>query len=123
MISLFFALVFFHFLFDYALQGDFLAKAKNSSNPIPGVPWYHAMFAHTFMHGAAVTFVTGMWTLGLLEMLVHWFTDHMKCNNKLTFNQDQAIHIICKLVWAYIAFTMLPVPEVLVDTVYTGNIA
>ena len=121
--SLFFALLFFHFLFDYPLQGDFLSRAKNSSNPIPGVPWYHAMFAHTFMHGAAVTFVTGMWTLGLLEMLVHWFTDHMKCNNKLTFNQDQAIHIICKLVWAYIAFTTLASPEVLVDAIYTGNIA
>lgn len=112
MISLFFALLFFHYLFDYPLQGDFLAKAKNRSNPIPGVPWYHAMAAHTFLHGFAVTIVTGMWTLGLLEMIVHWITDDLKCRGKLTFNQDQAIHVIAKLVWAYIAFTMLPTPEV-----------
>jgi len=119
--SIFFALLFFHFLFDYPLQGDFLSKAKNSSNPIPGVPWYHAMFAHTFMHGAAVTLVTGMWTLGLLEMIVHWFTDHLKCNNKLTFNQDQVIHIICKLLWAYIAITTFASPEILIDPTFTGN--
>jgi hypothetical protein len=123
MMSIFFALLFFHFIFDYPLQGDFLSRAKNSLNPVPGVPWYQAMFAHTFMHGAAVTLVTGMWTLGLLEMIVHWYTDHLKCNNKLTFNQDQAIHIICKLVWAYIAFTTFASPEILIDPTLTGNIA
>lgn len=117
MITLFLALLFLHFLLDYPLQGDFLSRAKNSSNPIPGVPWYQAMFAHTFMHGAAVTFVTGMWTLGLLEMIVHWFTDHLKCKGKLTFNQDQAIHIASKFVWAYIAITTVVQPE-LVEAVY-----
>lgn len=122
MISIFFALLFVHFLFDYPLQGDFLSKAKNSANSVPGVPWYHAMFAHTFMHGAAVTLVTGMWTLGLLEMVIHWITDNLKCNGKLTYSQDQAIHIICKLVWAYIAFTTFASPEVLVDPTFTGTI-
>ena len=28
-----------HALADYPLQGDFLAKAKNRTAPIPGVPW------------------------------------------------------------------------------------
>jgi hypothetical protein len=111
-ISLFVALLFFHYLFDYPLQGDWLSRAKSRFNPIPGAPWYHAMFAHTFMHGAAVMFVTGMWTLGLLEMIVHWITDDLKSRGALTFNQDQAIHIISKLIWGYVAYTVLPAPEV-----------
>lgn len=121
MITLFLALLFCHYLFDYPLQGDFIARAKNSTNPIPGVPWYQVMFAHTFMHGAAVTFVTGMWTLGLLEMLVHWYTDHLKCNGKLTFNQDQGIHIVSKLVWAYVAITTMVQPEA-IDMVYQSTL-
>ena len=59
-------LILCHFIFDYPLQGDFLAKAKNEKAPIPGVPWVHAMFAHTFMHAGAVTLVTGSWLLGAL---------------------------------------------------------
>lgn len=70
------------------------------------------MGAHAFMHGFAVTFVTGVWTLGLLEFIIHWITDDLKCRGKLTYNQDQLIHITSKLVWAYIAFALLPSPEV-----------
>jgi hypothetical protein len=92
-----------HFLLDYPLQGDFLSKAKNRVNPIPHVPWYQAMFAHTAMHGIAVGLITGIWILAVLEMAIHWITDDLKCRGELTFNQDQAIHIICKVVWAIIA--------------------
>lgn len=102
MIELFALLVFAHFLFDYPLQGDFLSKAKNRVNPIPHVPWYQAMFAHTAMHGFAVWFITGIPLLGLAEMAIHWITDDLKCRGELTYNQDQAIHIICKVVWALI---------------------
>lgn len=102
MIELFALLVFAHFLFDYPLQGDFLSKAKNRVNPIPHVPWYQAMFAHTAMHGFAVWFITGIPLLGLAEMAIHWITDDLKCRGELTYNQDQAVHIICKVVWVLI---------------------
>lgn len=100
MIELFALLVFAHFLLDYPLQGDFLSKAKNRFEPIKHVPWYQAMFAHTAMHGLAVGFITGVWIFAVLEMAIHWWTDDAKCRGELTFNQDQAIHIICKLIWA-----------------------
>jgi len=83
-------LLFAHFLFDYPLQGDWLARAKNRFDPIQHVPWYQAMAAHTGMHGMAVWLITGIPLLGLAR-------------GELTFNQDQAIHIICKVVWAVIA--------------------
>lgn len=99
MISLLTTLLFAHFLLDYPLQGDFLSKAKNRVNPIPHVPWYQAMFAHTAMHGIAVGFITGVWVFAILEMAIHWWTDDAKCRGELTYNQDQAIHIVCKLIW------------------------
>ena len=102
MIELFALLLFAHFLFDYPLQGDWLARAKNRSDPIPHVPWYQAMFAHTAMHGMAVWIITGIPLLGLAEMAIHWITDDLKLQGELTFNQDQAIHIICKVVWVVI---------------------
>lgn len=104
MISLFLILLFVHFLLDYPLQGDFLAKAKNRYDPIPHVPWYQAMGAHSLMHGIAVGFITGSFIFFVLETAIHWWVDDQKCKGELTFNQDQAIHIVCKLIWAVGAF-------------------
>ena len=102
MIELLALLLFAHFLFDYPLQGEWMARAKNRYDPIPHVPWYQPMMAHTGMHGLAVWFITGIPLLGLAEMAIHWITDDLKLRGELTFNQDQAIHIICKVVWAVI---------------------
>lgn len=93
------ALIGAHALADYPLQGDFLSKAKNRAAPIPGVPWWQAMAAHCAIHGAAVALITGIWWLFFAEVGIHWFTDDAKCRGKLTFNQDQAIHVVCKAAW------------------------
>lgn len=93
-------LLFLHALADYPLQGDFLAKAKNRHAPIPGVPWWQAMFAHTMIHAGFVFMATGSIALALAEMVVHWVVDDNKCSGQLSFNQDQAIHVLCKVFWA-----------------------
>ena len=103
MIEMFACLLFFHFLLDYPLQGDFLSKAKNHIAPIQHVPWYQAMFAHTAMHGFAVYWITNLWFLGAAEMLIHWWADYNKCKGELTYNVDQATHVVCKLMWACLA--------------------
>ncbi len=90
-------------LSPYPLQGDFLSKAKNRANPLPGVPWYQALSAHAIIHGAAVGYITKSPALGVAEMIVHAITDDLKCNGKLSFNQDQAIHLACKALWAAVA--------------------
>ena len=100
-------LLFFHFLFDYPLQGDFLSKAKNRSNPIPGIPWWQALGAHSFMHAMGVFIVTGYWFLFVVEFVVHYITDDLKCTNKLTFNQDQFIHVLCKVIYAFIVIYLM----------------
>ena len=51
---LFLKLLAVHYIADFPLQGDFLANAKNHRKPIPGVPWYQALFAHAVIQGAGV---------------------------------------------------------------------
>ena len=96
----FLVLLLAHLLLDYPLQGRFLSRAKNRYDPVQHVPWYQAMFAHTAMHGIAVGLITGIWLFTLLEMAIHWWTDDRMCGGEHTYNQNQAINIFTKFVWA-----------------------
>jgi hypothetical protein len=91
-----------HALADYPLQGDFLAKAKNHTAPLPGMPWYQALLMHSIIHAGFVGVITQSLWLGLAELVIHAATDYAKCAGKISFNQDQAIHIICKAVWVVV---------------------
>lgn len=93
-----------HALADYPLQGDFLARGKNRWQPILGVPFYHPLAAHAVIHGASVGVITGSLALGILETAVHAVIDDAKCAGRLTFNQDQALHIACKVLWCAVIF-------------------
>ena len=96
-----------HALCDYPLQGDFLAKAKNRYAPMPGVPAWQALAAHSAIHGGMVGLVTGSLWFGLAEFVIHSITDDLKCRGVLTFNADQAVHIGCKAAWALAAWWLL----------------
>lgn len=86
-----------HWVCDYSLQGDFLAKAK-FEGPLRA---YH-LVAHAGIHGAAVTLVTGSLLLGLAEWVAHTIIDELKVKGKASFAQDQALHIFCKACWVAI---------------------
>lgn len=88
-----------HALADYPLQGDFLAKAKNRANPIPGIPWFHGLLSHAAIHGGFVGIITGSLTLGLAEFVVHCLIDDAKCMGRISYNRDQALHVACKALW------------------------
>ena len=106
-VVLFGTLVAGHALCDYPLQGDFLARAKNRAAPIPGVPWYQALGAHSVIHGAAVGLITGIPLLGVLEALAHAFIDDAKCTGRIGFNADQFLHLLCKAAWVAVAIAVL----------------
>ena len=97
------ALVGAHCFFDYAGQGDFMSNAKNSAKPIPGVPWRTVLASHAAIHGAAVALITGIWWLFFAEAVIHFVTDRAKCEGKMSFNQDQAVHLGCKAGWLLVA--------------------
>jgi hypothetical protein len=102
-LTIFLALMFGHFLADYPLQGEFLAKAKNHQNPLPGAPWYQALAAHSFIHAGVVFIITGLPLLFFAELVAHAVIDYRKCAGELTFNEDQALHAACKVVWTIVA--------------------
>lgn len=89
-----------HALCDFPLQGDFLARGKNRFAPLPGIPWYQCLFAHSLIHAGMVFLITHSYTFAFCELYIHFWTDYAKCDGKLTFNQDQSIHYICKVLWA-----------------------
>lgn len=97
---LFFLLIFAHCLADYTLQGDFLSQAKNRNTSIGKTFWPHALFAHSMIHVGFVLTLTGSVALAVAEMVIHGLTDWLKCENKISLNQDQAVHVGCKFVWA-----------------------
>lgn len=98
----FLLLICLHAIGDYPLQGDFLSKAKNHLAPIPGVPFYQALFAHGAIQGLPVALVLNPF-LGVCEFAAHCIIDFLKCDRRISFNADQALHIACKIIWVLIA--------------------
>ena len=98
-------LIFGHVLADYPLQGEFLAKAKNRKTPLYGTPWYQALGAHSAIHAGFVGIITGSLLLAVFEFIAHCIIDDLKCFNHLSFNQDQILHIACKIFWLYLLIT------------------
>ena len=87
-----------HFLCDFGLQSDRMAKEK-----CPGcdstLPWGWWLTAHAAIHGLAVALLTGLPVLGLAEMAVHALIDHTKCTGRISLRTDQILHLLCKGVW------------------------
>lgn len=106
LLQLFALMIAGHAVADYPLQGEFLAKAKNRFAPVDGVPWYQAMGAHAAIHGGVVGCLTGSVLLGVLECVSHVVIDDLKCGRRISYNMDQLLHVLCKVVWvAVVAFT------------------
>lgn len=80
-----------------------LYKLQDPARPVQIWPW--CLTAHCLIHAAAVWAITGCFILGSVEFFLHWLIDFAKCENKTTFNQDQALHFICKI--AYVVAAML----------------
>lgn len=102
-----FWLVVGHFVADYPLQSDFIAKGKNRHNPMgyipagqtPQVHWPFVLTAHAATHAGAVALATGSPLLGCCEFVAHWYIDFAKCENWTSIYSDQALHIGCKILW------------------------
>ena len=100
-----------HAVCDFVLQPEVMGvwksrKRYRAAEHQPGFPpWYFWLSAHGLTHGGAVYLVTGLWYLGALESVLHVVIDHQKCEERISFIQDQAIHIACKL--GYVLFLVL----------------
>ena len=103
-LALFLLMVGFHFIADFPLQGDFLAKGKAGLLDTPECkvsPW--CLIAHGAIHGLFVGMTTATIEFGMAEFICHTMIDLFKIKKKISFNTDQYLHIFCKAVWAFCA--------------------
>lgn len=95
-----------HAVCDFVLQGEVMgngkSRAKNAAGSHgDGFPrWYYWLAAHALTHGGAVYLITGAWWLGALEAGAHAAIDYLKCEGRISFDLDQALHVGCKLAYA-----------------------
>lgn len=92
-----------HFLCDFPLQGDFLARAKNHRTTVPGTPWWLCLFAHAFIQAAAVALVLPL-RFAVAELVTHLTLDWAKNQGllgrgQLGFTIDQATHLALKVIY------------------------
>lgn len=94
-----------HALCDYPLQSEFLSKGKNhrTSPYLAWMPAYWCLFAHAMIHGGTVLLITDSLPLGIAEAVLHAGTDYAKCDGRINMDEDQAMHIACKVAWAVLA--------------------
>lgn len=106
--ELLFMLLIGHAFCDYAFQSDFIAQAKNHTTTLGKMFWKWVLPAHGLIHAAPVYILTQSIYLGLFEFVAHCVIDYLKCAGKLTMNQDQLLHIGCKVL--YVVLLAIGVP-------------
>jgi hypothetical protein len=104
----FFALAIGHAFADFALQSQFMAQNKNrhlvpkdTDTGKPSSMWIHVLTAHCLVHAGIVWIILApltpnAWAFALVEFVVHWVIDFVKCEGKTGFNADQGLHYLCK---------------------------
>ena len=107
LIELIFKMLIGHAIADFAFQSSEMGAGKNRHRRIEPPPgqiytpcWPYFLTAHALIHGGAVWVATGSMTFGMVETIAHWSIDFVKCENWTTPHQDQALHFICKIIWA-----------------------
>lgn len=101
-LGLFLMLAMGHFLGDFALQSDRMAREKCPGDDVT-LPFYWWLVSHAAIHGFLVGMITGVPMLGLGEWVAHALTDIGKCRRCYHLSGDQAIHLATKLCWTWLA--------------------
>ena len=105
--AIFFALVIAHALADYPLQSAYMAQQKDSEAADTPSEWLIALLAHCAIHAGGVWLITGNMYLGLVEFCLHALIDFGKSKKRYDLIVDQALHILCKVVYVIVFVTWL----------------
>jgi hypothetical protein len=108
-LNVFLMLAMAHFVGDFALQSDRMAREK-----CPGcgeaLCWGWWLTAHAAIHGFLVAAVTQTPLLGVAEWGIHMLIDVGKCRRLWGLPFDQALHIFTKALWAWLAIHLASGP-------------
>ena len=91
-----------HAVADYALQIPFKSPRRNPETYPDSIygPWWWGMLAHSAINGAFVSLLTGNIAYGMVETVLHFLLDWAKCLGKINAVEDQAGHILSKVLVA-----------------------
>jgi hypothetical protein len=103
--TLFAAFAVVHFIADFPLQGDYLARNKIRSNAGNTSEWLVALCAHSIIQAGGVWLVTGLPAFAIAEFLLHGLIDLAKGEGKFGLVVDQLLHLACKA--CYVLVIML----------------
>ena len=107
MLELFFLLLVGHAVADYAMQSDYIVAAKNRNDTERDGKqhWFWVLSAHCLINGGAVYLVTGSFLLALCETILHFFIDFSKNEKWISYEVDQTLHWLCKVLWTVLFFS------------------
>lgn len=100
MFEMFFILLCSHSIADFALQNDYIAQAKNRNSELGKDVWFMVLPAHGFIHAGLVYFVTMNIYASIFQFITHVIIDFVKCENKIGYKTDQALHVFIMLLIA-----------------------
>lgn len=102
--EIFASLLIGHAIADYALQTEWVARAKQPGFRFGGeVIWPGVLACHAAIHAGAVKLATGSWPLACLEFAAHAAIDYARGRGRLSYNADQMAHVGCKVLWTALA--------------------
>lgn len=107
MLELLFQFIVGHALADFVLQVEAMAvyKSRHMTHDSEHFPhWSYWLTSHSFIHGGIVYLITGSVILGIAETVIHWFIDFSKCERWINMHVDQALHILCKVIYCIIIY-------------------
>lgn len=100
-----------HFLADFPLQGDHIAKTKNRHRKPDYIPegqtptpiWFYSLTAHAMIQGLVIYIITQRLDFALYQTITHWVIDFMKCENWTNPHLDQILHyiVLLRMWWVY----------------------
>lgn len=96
-----FLLIAGHALADGPLQTPEISAGKRAEGLSTRLQY---LAIHSLIHGGAVALITQLWWLGVAETIAHAAIDAAKCAGKISHATDQGAHLVCKVIWALIAF-------------------
>ena len=109
-LSMLLKLIMGHALADFVLQTEFIAVSKNRNTPpkyldAAHLPvWPYTLTAHALINAAVVWLITNSLLFASIELITHWLIDFLKCDKVLNLHEDQAFHIILKLIYSAFLF-------------------
>jgi hypothetical protein len=86
-----------HAICDYALQGDFMSKAKNHKL-MPDI-WWMVLPSHSLIQAAGVFVILGSFKFTMIELFSHMIIDYLKCDNRFSYAADQFLHVCFRVAY------------------------